>query len=151
LSVTNVNGTKIRGTTTNDSAATGFVGEYVESLVTSNTNFPSTGTWGDLTSISLTAGDWDVSLVVYANNNGATVNGYDVGIGTATGNSSTGLSLGVNQVPTQGTTSAYDNHACIPCYRVSISATTTYYGKINGTFSVATPRFRCRLSARRVR
>jgi len=52
----------IIGTTTNDSAAAGRLGEYISSnvtdasgaAVTTNTNF-------NVTSISLTAGDWDVS------------------------------------------------------------------------------------------
>ena len=52
--------TGINGTTTNDSAQTGKVGEYI-SATASAVNAPASATWGDLASISLTAGDWDVS------------------------------------------------------------------------------------------
>jgi hypothetical protein len=56
-------GAAIAGTNTNDSAAAGYVGEYVSSAVTA-TNYGATGVWGDLTSISLTAGDWDVTALL---------------------------------------------------------------------------------------
>lgn len=151
LAVTNTGGTQIRGTTTNDSAVAGFLGEYVESIISTNTSYPTSGTWGDMTSISLTAGDWDVSLTAYFNQNGATVSGQDIGISSTSGNSSSGLTLGTNQLPSFGPTATYDNSSTIANYRVSISATTTYYAKLNGTYSVATPRYRCRLSARRIR
>lgn len=53
------------GTATNDSAAAGFVGEFVTATVaTASAVSLTTGTAADVTSISLTAGDWDVSWVV---------------------------------------------------------------------------------------
>jgi hypothetical protein len=63
LNVTNVNGTKIRGTTTNDNAATGFVGEFDEvSVNLSGKNQLNTGTPENLSggTIDLTAGDWEI-------------------------------------------------------------------------------------------
>lgn len=50
------------GTTTNDNAAAGSVGEIIESQITGGSAVPLTvsGTAYDVTSISLTAGDWDV-------------------------------------------------------------------------------------------
>lgn len=54
--------TVIGGTTTNDSAATGDVGEYVSSSVAVGSAISLTDlTAANVTSISLTAGDWDVS------------------------------------------------------------------------------------------
>ena len=53
-------GAAILGTTTNDSAAVGYVGEYVESIVSSSASITS-GTSANVTSISLTRGDWDVA------------------------------------------------------------------------------------------
>lgn len=50
------------GTTTNDNAAAGSVGEYVESVIAIGSATSLTTTViKDITSISLTAGDWDVS------------------------------------------------------------------------------------------
>lgn len=49
------------GTTTNDSAAAGYIGESIDSVVANGSAVTLTnGTGTNVTSISLTAGDWDV-------------------------------------------------------------------------------------------
>lgn len=49
------------GTTTNGTAATGYVGEYISSTVVSTSAIAlSSGTSANVTSVVLTAGDWDV-------------------------------------------------------------------------------------------
>lgn len=54
-------GVEIRGTHTNDQANIGYVGEEIESVVLTGAPVSFTsGVTQDLTSISLTAGDWDV-------------------------------------------------------------------------------------------
>lgn len=63
------------GTTTNDSAAAGSVGEYVSSVVTAPVTLTS-GTAANITSISLTAGDWDVSGFVFFNGGATTTVTY---------------------------------------------------------------------------
>jgi hypothetical protein len=50
----------IVGTTTNDNAAAGKVGEFISSIVAVSSVSLSNATPKDITSISLTAGDWDV-------------------------------------------------------------------------------------------
>lgn len=152
LNITNVNGTKIRGTTTNDSAATGFVEEYVESVV-STTNFPTTSTWGDATSISLTAGDWDVSAMYYSDRNGATATEQLIGISTSSGTSFSDSVSGSNYFGfPPSSAGAYNSSAIITNYRKSISSTTTIYLKFLATYTVAQYRIGgARLSARRVR
>lgn len=50
----------IVGTTTNNSADAGSVGEFITSTVAPTTTGLTTGTAANVTSISLTAGDWDV-------------------------------------------------------------------------------------------
>lgn len=144
----------IRGTNTNDSAATGFVGEYVSSAVATGSAVSSTGTtqWFDVTSISLTAGDWDISCVIAGKDNGATISAWTGGIGTATGNNGAGLVQGDNRLnmsipnSTEG-----DIGLSIPAWRVSITSTTTYYLKALFIFSAGTPQSYGRISARRVR
>jgi len=57
---------QLPGTATNDSAGAGNIGEYVESVVGSGSAVSLvTGTSKTVTSISLTAGDWDVTGTVY--------------------------------------------------------------------------------------
>lgn len=141
-----------KGTATNDSAASGNIGEYIESLITSATSFPSSGQWGDGTSITLTAGDWDVTFTVLVEANGATVTSWGFGISTTTGNSSSGLVEGTTRGTSFVPTASIDSYGTMPNVRMSIAGSTIVYGKLLGSFSVATMRYKgCRLSARRVR
>lgn len=141
----------IKGTTTNDAGTALNVGEYIETVI-SATNFPSTGTIGDLVTISLTAGDWDVSLTSDSIRNGSTWTSVFVGITSTAGNFSTGRVLGSNWLEFDWNGTSIDSvELSIPVFRVSLASTTTYYFKYGSTFSVATPQCRGRLSARRVR
>lgn len=132
-------------------ATAGHVGEYVETLLTSATSFTASEQYKDFGSISLTPGDWDISFQVLVQPLGATWNsaGISVGIGTATGNSSAGLSSGVNTADGPGPAVAASY--TVPPYRVRVSSTTTYYGKVWASYSGGPPGYRGRLSARRVR
>jgi hypothetical protein len=138
-----------KGTATNDNAAAGYIGEYTESVVASGAAVSSTGNgqYFDVTSISLTAGDWDVSGIVNLTPNGATVTQYVMGISITTGNSATGIEV-FNSFPP---TAAYDASGAIPSKRYSFSGTTTVYLKAFAAYSVATPKGYGRISARRVR
>lgn len=57
-------GVAMQGTTTNNSAAAGNVGEYVSNLAAPSAVSLTSGAANNVTSISLTAGDWDVSGIV---------------------------------------------------------------------------------------
>lgn len=149
--VSSVNSSAVLGTTTNDTAAVGRLGEYITSGVIAFTNVPLTTVVGDLASISLTAGDWDISAVIAAFANGATVTAWAGGIGTTTGNSFGGSTEGDNRLFGALPTAATDMGIAIPPWRVSIAATTTYYLKIYAAYTVATPQASGRISARRVR
>jgi hypothetical protein len=148
----NAAGVSVLGTNTNDNASAGFVGQYIESVV-SNVNFPTSNTYGDATSISLTAGDWDVSMVSESNGNGTGWTRIEAGITTTSGNSGTGIVMGSNYTRFIVNNDTTMNHAalCVPSYRMSLSATTTVYLKFSSIYSVPTPLFSGRLSARRVR
>lgn len=142
---------KAKGTATNDSPATGYIGEVVSSSATF-TNFPTSGQYGDLTSISLTAGDWLISVQLIQIQNGATVSTVTSGVSTTSGNSSTGLTDGDTQ------TSAVPQNAAagaafvgIMPKRFSLSATTTVYLKYNSSYTVATPQAAGRITAVRIR
>lgn len=143
--------TVLVGTTTNDSAAAGNIGEYIESVV-SAVNFPSTGVFGDATSISLTAGDWEVTAQWYYDPRGASHGGNTfIGISQTSGNSSTGLVSGSNQYNFTVSNGNTIYSGSISGYRQSLSSTTTLYLKYIDNYSVATPQLSARLSARRLR
>lgn len=145
----------VKGTQTNDSAATGYVGEYVEATQTTLANFPATGNYGDLGSITLTPGDWDINYTLVGDRNGASWTVVDMGIGTVAGNDSTGATvLGITRglwALAAAGTGQDDVTITLPRYRVSLSATTTYYAKVRATYTVAAARYGGAISARRVR
>lgn len=145
-------GTDVLGVSTNSNASSGYKGQYVESVV-GPVAFGTSGQYKDLTSISLSAGDWELTGMVYAGANGASVSNMACGISPNSGNTSSGLAAGSNLSSTQPGPSAAGDKSIPPIagYRVSLSGTTTYYLKINAAYSVATPNAYGRLSARRVR
>jgi hypothetical protein len=147
-------GVAVHGTNTNDNAAAGYVGEYIESKSSAANSFPATGTLGDATSISLTAGDWDVTMMTAAIPGPATTFTYhNCGISTTSGNSGTGLNQGENWSGTlaNAVTNSSMIGATVSNYRMSLSATTTVYGKVQAGFTGTAPTYGYRLSARRVR
>jgi hypothetical protein len=143
-----------KGTATNDSPSAGYIGELQSSYV-GDTAFPSaTNVWADLTNISLTAGDWDVCAHVYGERGSSTWTQAGCAISPNSGNDGTGLSIGDNlsqQDWASSSTTPGGVTMAIPFYRVSLSATTTYYLKYRFQFSAGTPRGRGRISARRRR
>lgn len=142
---------KGKGTISADDASTGYIGEYISSSQSTLTNVPGlTGVFGADLSVSLTAGDWDVSAVLQINANGATITRTVLVIGTTAGgagslggDNTVDLPIALNGVRLGG--------GCIPSYRVNISSTTVYYLSMRLDYSVATPQYQARISARRVR
>lgn len=142
------------GTTTNDSAAAGSIGEYVESeiLVGGSLVSLTTGTPANVTSISLTAGDWDVWGNVGFSLNAATTLTNIIGWVSATS-----ATLPAN--PNKGG-QAYLNLAFttgggqllgIPGRRFSLASTTTIYLSTQAAFGVNTCAAFGSIVARRVR
>jgi hypothetical protein len=138
------------GTTTNDSASAGQVGEVVLSTV-SLVNYPATGTWGDLTSISLTAGDWDIAAITQQTTPGTMTGETRLGISTTSGNSATGLTIGYNRLTFITATATTDSGGSIPMYRLSLASTTTVYLKYFTEYSTGTPKASGTIIARRRR
>lgn len=136
----------IIGTTTNNNAAAGSVGEFVDSGVVSGT-ITTTVTSQNLTSISLTAGDWDVYASAEFVPAAASNTQFIAGINT------TSVTL-----PTTGST-AYWQRSDLSLNvdtgflfrRVSIGSTTTVYLVGQANFPTTSPSFNCQLSARRNR
>lgn len=153
LSFVNTATQGIVGAVTNDAAAAGNVGEYKETVGTT-VNFGASGVFSDYASLSLTAGDWDVTFLAQADP--ASVGAFtvwEIGISITSGNSTTGLVVGSNRITILGSLTA-DGSGSIPSYRLSLASTTTVYAKIVATFSGGSgvPRvIGGRISARRVR
>jgi len=115
----------IVGTTTNDNAAAGYVGEFISSVVlvgsavsvTANVNF-------NVTNISLTAGDWDLWGNVNVSS-GASNSTYSFAwINTVSATYPADAYIAGLQQSSGITTNTY---RVVPYQRLSLSATTTVY------------------------
>jgi hypothetical protein len=136
----------IVGTTTNNNAAAGSVGEFVSSVIASGSAVSySTGTPKDMTSISLTAGDWNVWGNIFFIVGGAMTasNGWI----SATSATLPDLSLAVGINVTGLGSSGF----AVPMQRFSLSGTTTIYISAQFTFSTSTVTACGGIYARRVR
>jgi len=142
------------GEPTTGSATSGNVGEYIQSVVLTGSAVSLTSTVAKtVTSISLPAGDWDVSGNVSYNtaattavtNVGAYLSGTTNTIDVTPGKASL-LYFG-EIVPTSGLTYAIP----VGPYRLSLAATTTVYLIALGTFTVSTLTAFGALHARRAR
>jgi hypothetical protein len=140
-----------KGTPTNDSAAAGYIGEYLSSSTIGAFVPAVSNTYYDILSITLSPGDWDLTGVLYAN----TGSGYTdilLGISTTAGNSSAGLVTGDNRVEQlQSYVTNGIGSMSIPNYRASISTSTTYRLKFAVITSGSLFGANARFSARRMR
>ncbi len=140
-------------TATNDNAAAGKIGEYVVSnIVVASGVALTTATPLNVTSISLTAGDWDARGTV----------AFSPAAGTLIVDMKGGINTVTNTLPTlSGTAPLVDIPlspsagigATIPVGvgRLSLGATTTVYLVAQSTFTVSTCKAYGFISARRVR
>ncbi|MFM0357949.1 hypothetical protein PQR12_31040 [Paraburkholderia nemoris] len=138
----------IVGTTTNNNANVGSVGEYPTPGTCTTTSLTS-AVAANCTSLSLTAGDWDVSAVAVFNPAGTTiVNVQAVGISTT---SATFSSIGTYSSYVWNSQAGTGSTVPSPTVRVSIASTTTVYMVVQGTFTTSTCTVSGFLRARRVR
>jgi len=126
-SITFSSTTGIVGTTTNNNAAAGSVGELISSVISSGTVNLSSGTSANITSISLTAGDWDVwgnVGVAFAVGGGSNFFGW-ISTTSATKPDQSLYSGGILAA------SSSEFSLVVPGLRASLSGTTTYYLSCN--------------------
>lgn len=144
-------GCAFKGTTTNDAPTAGFIGESIISSISSGAiALDSTGVWKDFTSISLTAGDWDVSAnILLAINDLVNTTAVAGAISIYSGNTTTDHVTGTNAITTPSSAPG----VAISPYRVSLASTTTVYAKGRGTWASGTApdMSRCHMFARRIR
>ena len=139
----------IAGTVSGEDAPTGLVGEFVESKVASSSAVTLTnGTPANVVSISLTAGDWDVTGIVSYSFEGLTPSAaHQAGISTTSATvPSDGRQTYVTSPSGDSTMSAV-----LSTRRVNVTSTTTVYAVATANFSEGTAKAFGQISARRVR
>jgi hypothetical protein len=152
--VIGVTGGQLPATATNDSATTGNVGEYVVSTVAGPGVAMTASTGINMTSISLTAGDWDVSAIFrFIGAASTTVSYAECSISTtsATADQATASEFFANGVTYFGTIHGSGFGVPVVPKRLSLSATTTIYAVAFSNFGASTMSVSGTLRARRVR
>lgn len=145
-----ISGRGILGTTTNDAADSGVVGQLVSSYVATGSAVSlTTATSTDVTSISLTAGDWDVEANININYGSATTTAFSGAIHTTSATLPTDGSEVYSGL--QLTTTTAVESVAVPRKRISLSSTTTVYLVARPTFSAGTAAAFGGITARRVR
>lgn len=132
-------GARLQGISSGGDVATGYVGEYVSSQVLIGSAVAlTTGANVNITTISLSAGDWDVFGSIYTNPAAGTLTqSFNVAISI--------VSATLPTAPGNGGISTFGASvsAAQPCSdncatRINVGATTTVYLVMNATFSVST-------------
>lgn len=144
----------IVGTVTNNSAAAGYVGEYISSTVLqgSSVNIPGTGMTVDITSISLSAGDWDVWGNIWTDPGaGTTTSSISGWINTTSVAAPTAPGNGARVTHPYAVPASFDAGLFVGMARFSLASTTTVYLSGTASFAVSTLDFFGFIGARRVR
>lgn len=145
----------VKGTATNDSATAGYVGEHIATTVASASAVGlTTATSANMTSISLTAGDWDVSATVMhklAATTTATILSAGISQTTATLPTVTAGDMNYSVWRQVSAANGGDVSQTVGPFRISLSGTTTIFCVVNDTFTTSTNAAYGTLRARRVR
>lgn len=144
-----INSFMVVGVTDGSDSPLGRIGQYISSTTAESHTFTTNNQYADLVALSIPAGDWELSALMVCDNV-ANFTATRLGISTTAGNSSTGLVQGDN-LAYNSFSSNTQNSSFIPGYRVSISATTTYYLKFLANYTGTVPTAKGRLSAVRIR
>lgn len=143
------------GTTTNDNAAAGMIGEFVSTtLPLGSAITPVHNTVANITSITLSAGDWDVSGEVQINFSASTTYSYYVAaVSTASATLPNAPDISRNgwSGAPQALATAIGNGFVTGVKRVSLASTTTVYLVFVLGFSAGSPLVFGTISARRAR
>ena len=144
---------QVPGTATNDNATAGNVGEEIISTIARASAVSlTTATAANVTSISLTAGDWDVSATC-AHALGATTNItiLSCALSTTTNTFPATPAIGFAQRATAAFVPAVDATTNITPERFSLASTTIIYLVAKDTFTISTDGGYGTLRGRRVR
>lgn len=140
-------GMQVKGNNTNTAPPAGFIGEYISSAVTgvaTTTNIAKT-----ITSISLTAGVWNVTAMANSQPTGGTLVMQQQVVGISTTNNTIEGNFG-DQKTIINQAALGSASGCVADFRVLLSATTTYYLVVTNTYSSTTCPTAGRISGTRV-
>lgn len=138
----------IKGKSSTGDATAGNVDEYIEALVGSGSaGGISSATATNFVSLSLTAGDWDVSFQPNLTATAATVTAMSAGINTTSATIPTDGSEGYSGVLLTIASATDSIH--VMTKRVSLATPTVVFGVVKGTFSAGTMKVFGKMSARR--
>lgn len=145
-----INSSAVSGTNTNDDAAAGIIGEYLSNTLLVGAALPLTTIIPlNIVSLSLMAGDWDVSGVIAFKGSGITNVSYYQSSISITSNAIGTLGQYITIADTA--VIAIDQSFSTPICRILLAATTTIYLVANASFSVSTLSAYGFIRARRVR
>lgn len=149
-------GSSIRGTNTNNDADVGWVGEYVSTRMVAGASLAATqGSFGNIISTVITAGDWDVSGGVEYDSNGSTMTVFFVACSSFSANTQTDHVTGNNQIvwgQSLNATTTLIPTFLVGAWRITVAASTTIYLKNRTTVATGTPNVVAAfMRARRVR
>lgn len=148
-------GNVIAGVQTALAAVSGQVGELISATNSTYTNAAATGAYGNITSVTLTPGDWDISGFVTLSANGSTltVTANSVATISTTTASAAGTTEGLGDIAyvSQVLNAASGKDSFVLRLQVNISATTTYFLNAQSTYTLGNPQFVGGLTARRLR
>lgn len=146
-------GIPVQGTNTNDSASSGYVGEFISSTVASGSPVSLTDTVAaNVTSISLTAGDWLISGLTVTLPHASTTQSANYGwVSTVSATTPTpphsgGISAALYSAPAGNSV-----YVTVPAHRISLASTTTVYLGCLSVFAVSTNTAYGWIGARRIR
>jgi hypothetical protein len=143
----------ILGESDDSDAASGIVGEYVESKVAvGSATALTTATAKNVTSISLSQGDWDVEGIVSFSTSTATFNALTAGVSTTSATLPTDGTEGYSGVT--GTLLSEKDSVTLPRKRINVTSAAspaTIYLVGKATFSAGSVSAFGQISARRVR
>lgn len=127
--------------------------EYLESKAATANYTITANTYGDLGSLTLSAGEWELnSFVVYYSNGTVTTSTIAGGFSTASGTGTTGFVIGENFFAgTKTTTDQRFDSFVVPNWRVIVTTPTTYYLKSRVGTSITNLQVAYKMAARRIK
>lgn len=139
------------GTATNDNATAGNIGEFPTTSDLTNVSL-TTNTAANVSSVSLTAGDWEVSgCVYYSAASTTTWNQVVAGISTTSATIPTYPGPAITLLAVTFPTGPASSEICSPPVRESLASTTTVYLIARATFATSTMTANGYMHVRRVR
>lgn len=153
LSLQRTGGVAVQGSNTNDAASAGYAGEAITaSREVGSATALTTATPLNVTSISLTAGDWDVTAQAYMLLAATTsLTNFLYGITSTSATLDVSAGKWVNYSTPATVLGNVNSTFGAVTYRISLASTTTIFLMAQGTFTVSTASAWGNIMARRVR